>query len=86
MGGATFPSAMKLELGRKSAIDTLILNGGECEPYLSCDDRLMRERASGVVDGARLILHATGADRALDRDRGQQAPGDRSDARSRAGL
>lgn len=65
MGGATFPSAMKLELGRKSAIDTLILNGGECEPYLSCDDRLMRERASGVIDGARLILHATGAARAL---------------------
>ncbi|WP_417066812.1 electron transport complex subunit RsxC [Niveibacterium terrae] len=65
MGGATFPSAMKLELGRKSAIDTLILNGGECEPYLSCDDRLMRERASGIVDGARMILHATGAVRAL---------------------
>ena len=65
MGGATFPSSVKLELGRRSAIDTLILNGGECEPYLCCDDRLMRERAAGVIDGARLILHATGATRAL---------------------
>jgi electron transport complex protein RnfC len=61
MGGATFPSAVKLALGRRKNVETLIVNGGECEPYLSCDDRLMRERADGVVDGMRIIRHAIGA-------------------------
>lgn len=65
MGGATFPSAVKLALGCRSQVDTLILNGSECEPYLSCDDRLMQEHADGVIEGARLILRATGARRAL---------------------
>ena len=65
MGGATFPSALKLSLGKKSAISTLIINGGECEPYLSCDDRVMRDFAADVVDGIRLMLHATGATIAL---------------------
>ncbi|ANQ83601.1 electron transport complex protein RnfC [Azoarcus olearius] len=60
MGGATFPAAVKLSLGQKTAIPTLILNGGECEPYLTCDDRLMRDRANQVIDGARIILHAMG--------------------------
>ncbi|MBL8487436.1 MAG: electron transport complex subunit RsxC [Rhodocyclaceae bacterium] len=61
MGGATFPSAVKLALGLRAKIDTLIVNGSECEPYLSCDDRLMRDRAAEIVSGIRLILHATGA-------------------------
>ncbi len=61
LGGATFPSAVKLKLSRKSGISTLIVNGGECEPYLTCDDRLMRERASGIVEGIRLIAYAAGA-------------------------
>jgi len=65
MGGATFPSALKLTLGKKSGISTLIINGGECEPYLSCDDRVMRDYAGDVVDGIRLMLHATGATIAL---------------------
>jgi len=65
MGGATFPAAVKLSLGQRRPIDTVILNGGECEPYLSCDDRLMRERADAVVDGARIIRHAMGAAIAL---------------------
>jgi electron transport complex protein RnfC len=61
LGGATFPSAVKLNLSRRSGISTLIINGGECEPYLTCDDRLMRERAEGIVEGIRLIAHAAGA-------------------------
>ncbi len=65
MGGATFPAAVKLALGGQQPIETLILNGGECEPYLSCDDRLMRERPAEVIDGARVILRALGARRAL---------------------
>lgn len=65
LGGATFPSAVKLNLSRKSGVETLILNGGECEPYLTCDDRLMRERAVDTIQGIRLIQHAVGAKRAL---------------------
>jgi len=61
LGGATFPSSVKLNLGRRSGIDTLIVNGSECEPYLSCDDRLMRERGADIVSGIRLMLMATGA-------------------------
>ena len=61
MGGAAFPSAVKLDSWRRRPIRTLIINGAECEPYLTCDDRLMRERASGVVDGARLMMRALGA-------------------------
>lgn len=57
LGGATFPSAVKLSLGLKTKIDTLLINGGECEPYLTCDDRLMQERAEAIVDGIRLMLH-----------------------------
>lgn len=61
LGGAAFPSAVKLNLSRDSAIGTLIINGGECEPYLTCDDRLMRERAAAIIEGIALIGHATGA-------------------------
>ncbi len=61
MGGATFPSSVKLALGRRVEVGTLVINGGECEPYLSCDDRLMRERAADAVDGMRIIRHAIGA-------------------------
>ena len=65
LGGATFPSAVKLKLSRRSGVDTLIINGGECEPYLTCDDRIMRERAAEIVTGIRLIQYAVGAKRAL---------------------
>lgn len=57
LGGAIFPSAIKLRQGRRYEIKTLIINGGECEPYLTTDDRLMRERAWEIVEGARLIQH-----------------------------
>ena len=52
LGGATFPSAVKFALGKRLAVTTLIVNGGECEPYLSSDDRIMRDFADQVVDGA----------------------------------
>jgi electron transport complex protein RnfC len=61
LGGATFPSALKLNLSRNSGVQTLIMNGGECEPYLTCDDRIMRERAVEIVEGIRLIAHAVAA-------------------------
>lgn len=60
LGGATFPSSVKLTLGLEKKLEVLLLNGAECEPYLTCDDRVMREYASEVVDGARIMAHALG--------------------------
>lgn len=60
LGGATFPSAVKLDLRKRYALHTLVINGAECEPYLTCDDRLMREQADAVIDGVRLMAHALG--------------------------
>lgn len=65
LGGAVFPSAVKLNLGRKCGIHTLVINAGECEPYLSCDDRLMQERAVDIVTGISLILRGLGCDKAI---------------------
>lgn len=58
LGGAVFPTAQKLVQARASNIETLVLNGVECEPYISCDDVLMRERAAQVIGGARLLMRA----------------------------
>ena len=60
MGGATFPTQVKLNLGSQNRLETLLINGAECEPYLTCDDRVMREYATEVVDGARIMAHALG--------------------------
>jgi len=53
LGGAAFPSAAKLKPTRR--IDTLIINGAECEPYITCDDRLMRERSKAIIRGLLLL-------------------------------
>lgn len=65
MGGATFPSAVKLGLGTRYRLSTLVINGSECEPYLTCDDQLMREKAEAIVDGARMMARALGVERVL---------------------
>lgn len=57
MGGAGFPSAVKLSTRKDKPIHTLILNGTECEPYITADDRLMRERAEDVIAGAKILRH-----------------------------
>ena len=61
LGGAGFPAHVKLMEGVENAVDTLIINGVECEPHISCDDRLIQEKASYVVSGARMIRHAVQA-------------------------
>ncbi len=61
MGGATFPTHVKLSPPPWKKTDTVILNGAECEPFLTCDDRLMREEPHGIVKGLALIMKATGA-------------------------
>jgi electron transport complex protein RnfC len=58
LGGAAFPTATKLENSLSENGPQLLLNGAECEPYISCDEMLMRERADDVVFGARVLLHA----------------------------
>jgi electron transport complex protein RnfC len=65
MGGAAFPAHVKLSPPPDMPISTVILNGCECEPYLSCDDRTMQERADRIVAGARIIREAVGAERVV---------------------
>lgn len=66
LGGAAFPTAIKLDNQSKSRnIQTLILNGAECEPYISCDDRLLKERADYVLEGVEILLHIIGAKQAI---------------------
>lgn len=55
LGGAAFPTAVKVNPGPDARIDTLIINGAECEPCISCDDMLMREHADELVSGCELI-------------------------------
>ncbi|MDD5938501.1 MAG: electron transport complex subunit RsxC [Clostridiales bacterium] len=59
MGGAGFPTHVKLS-GAVGKVDTLILNGAECEPYITSDHRLMLERGEAVIGGARLMAKAVG--------------------------
>ncbi len=64
LGGAVFPTSVKTNVTGR-AVDTLILNAAECEPYITCDDRLMREQAAEVLEGARILRHIVGASRIL---------------------
>ncbi|MCM1437598.1 MAG: electron transport complex subunit RsxC [Roseburia sp.] len=63
LGGAGFPAAVKV--APRTPVDTLILNGAECEPYLTCDHRLMLENADEIVRGARYIAKALGVDKII---------------------
>ena len=63
LGGAGFPTFIKLNPGPDRPVDTVLLNGGESEPYLTCDDRLMRERPKEILQGASIIAYTVGAKR-----------------------
>jgi len=65
LGGAAFPTAVKFNPGPQRRVDTLIINGAECEPYISCDDMLMRERPEEIIAGIHIVMHAVGAERCL---------------------
>lgn len=62
MGGAGFPTHKKYET--EKTIDALLINAAECEPFLTCDYRLMLEHSFGVLNGVRLLLKASGAEKA----------------------
>ena len=60
MGGATFPTHVKLSPPPEKKIDLLVVNGAECEPFLTADHRLMVEQPDGVIEGAALLASVIG--------------------------
>ncbi len=65
LGGAAFPTHVKLKIPADKSVDTLIINGVECEPYLTSDHRVMLEQREDVFTGIRYLLRVTGAERAI---------------------
>ena len=65
LGGATFPTHIKLRADGKSGVHTLIINAAECEPYITCDDMLMRERADEIVKGISIAQYLLGAENVI---------------------
>jgi H+/Na+-translocating ferredoxin:NAD+ oxidoreductase subunit C len=61
LGGAVFPSAVKLDPGASHVCPTLIINGGECEPWITCDDVLMRHHADEILQGVAIMRHLLGS-------------------------
>ncbi|WP_088339694.1 electron transport complex subunit RsxC [Robiginitalea sediminis] len=64
LGGATFPSHVKLSV-KEDQIDCLVVNGVECEPYLTADHRLMLEKSQQILVGIRILMRALGVTRAI---------------------
>ena len=65
LGGAAFPTHVKMRPPKEHRVDTVVVNGCECEPYLTCDHRLMLERPDDLIAGIRIALRAVGAGRAV---------------------
>ncbi|RLM22839.1 electron transporter RnfC [Brenneria alni] len=61
MGGAMFPAADKIRLAMRHEINYLIINGGECEPYITADERMMQEQAEFLIGGIRYLQQLTKA-------------------------
>lgn len=64
LGGAAFPSHVKFQVPEDKPVRCVVINGCECEPYLTCDHRLMVERPDAVVRGTEIIMRRVGAERA----------------------
>lgn len=65
LGGATFPTHIKLRSSGKSSIQTLVINAAECEPYITCDDMLMREHADEIIQGIEIAQYLLGAEKSV---------------------
>lgn len=65
LGGATFPAHVKLSVPPETVIDTLVVNGAECEPFLTCDHRIMVERTQDLLRGIRIAMKVSGAPRTV---------------------
>ncbi len=64
MGGATFPAHVKLAIPEGKKADFLIINGVECEPYLTADHRLMLEKSAELIVGVKILMKAIGVEKA----------------------
>jgi len=58
LGGAGFPTSVKLNPGPDREVELLVINAAECEPYISCDEALMCTRPRDIIDGIRIMRHA----------------------------
>ena len=65
LGGAAFPTHAKLRIPDDKKVDTLLINGAECEPYLTADHRVMLEHAEDVLAGIPYLMKASGAERTI---------------------
>ncbi len=65
LGGATFPSHVKLTIPTGKKCEVLIINGVECEPYLTSDHRLMLEKGEEIMTGITILMKALGVNRAM---------------------
>ena len=65
MGGAAFPTHVKLSPPKEKPIDVLVINGAECEPYLTADYRLMIERPSDIIEGTKILMKILGVKKAF---------------------
>jgi len=65
MGGAAFPTHVKLTPPKDKPVDTVIINACECEPFLTCDHRQLLERGDDMIAGARLLKTAVGASKVI---------------------
>ncbi len=65
LGGAAFPTHVKLKIPEGKSVDTLIINGVECEPYLTTDHRVMLEQKDDIFMGIRYLMKVTGAKRTI---------------------
>ncbi len=80
LGGAAFPSHVKLNPPKDQPVEVLMVNGCECEPYLTSDHRVMLEQPEMVYEGIRIVSQGAGDNPCRDRYRGQQARCHRDDA------
>ncbi len=65
LGGATFPTHIKVRADGKSQVHTLVINAAECEPYITCDDMLMRERADEIIKGMEIVKFLLNAEKCI---------------------
>ena len=65
LGGAAFPTHVKMKPPPEHEVDTLVANGCECEPYLTCDHRIMLEQPDNLILGIRMLQRALGVNRAI---------------------
>jgi len=91
LGGAVFPSHLKLKAGKTEdqGLDTLVLNGAECEPFITCDDRLMREHAEDIVAGVAMmaqLMHARQTLIAIEDNKPQAIAAMRAAAAGQSGI